>query len=388
MRWIKLLDVGLRQYLYLFTKKPGQASPCCSLLEAPVFPYAHTQRTAIIDRFNTIVNRGSIMQKILSILVSSVLTSLTVSTLSIAASPTGTPAAVTPLRIVVPYAAGGAGDMIARTLGERITSKVSRPVVVENKPGGGTVIGSQAVASAPADGMQVLLVAASFIINPHLMAKMPFAPLTDFAPLTLIASNPHVLVVSNAVPATNLKELMAWARARNGSATFASFGNGSSGHLGFEMLKKAGNFEMIHVPYKGSAPAMTDLFGGHVDAMLTDLPQVIEAIKAGKLKAIAIAATSRAPTLPQVATVHESGLADFESKSWYGLVVKNGAPPATVASLTEAFTSSLREPEVRLKFEQSGLDVIGSTTGEFAQYLKRESVKYGQAVKASGVRID
>lgn len=327
------------------------------------------------------------MNKLVSRLLSAVLVAVCASSLAIAADP-APPAGATPLRIVVPYAAGGSGDMIARTLGERISDKIHRPVVVDNKPGGGTVIGAQAVASAPADGMQVLLVAASFIINPHLRSKMPFDPLTDFAPLTLVASNPHVLVVSNAVPANNLKDFIAWARSRKGDATFASFGNGSSGHLGFEMLKKAGNFEMVHVPYKGSAPAMTDLLGGHVDAMLTDLPQVIEAIKAGKLRAIAIASASRAATLPQVATVHEAGLANFESKSWYGLVVRQGASSAAVASLTDAFNASLREPAVRQKFDQNGLDVIGSSSAEFSDYLKHESVKYGQAVKASGARID
>lgn len=327
------------------------------------------------------------MKKTVSALFLAVLAVLSASSPAGAAGPAA-PAGTPPLRIVVPYAPGGSGDMIARILGERIGDKVNRPVIVDNKPGGGTVIGAQAVASAPADGTQVLLVAASFIINPHLMSKMPFDPLTDFTPLTLVASNPHVLVVSNATPATNLKDFIAWARMRKGAATFASFGNGSSGHLGFEMLKKAGNFEMVHVPYKGSAPAMTDLLGGHVDAMLTDLPQVIEAIKAGKIKAIAIASSSRAPTLPQIATFSESGLPSFESKSWYGLVVRSGAPTAMVGSLTEAFNDSLREPAVRQKFEQNGLDVIGSSSAEFAGHLKRESVKYGQAVKASGARID
>lgn len=293
-----------------------------------------------------------------------------------------------PLRLVVPYAAGGSGDMIARTLGERVSASLGQSVVIDNKPGGGTVIGTQAVAAAPADGQHVLLVAASFVINPHLMSKLPFDAAKDFVPVTLLASNPHVLVVSNAVPAGNLEEFIAWARSRRGAATFASFGNGSSGHLGFELFKKAGRFEMVHVPYKGVAPAMTDLMGGQVDAMLTDLPQAIESIKAGKMKAIAIASSARAASLPDVATFAQAGLPGFESRSWYGLVMHRDTPPARVAALNAAFVAALAEPAVRQKFTSNGLDITGSSAADFGAYLQRESAKYADVIKSANIRLD
>ncbi|MBN9430134.1 MAG: tripartite tricarboxylate transporter substrate binding protein [Burkholderiales bacterium] len=291
------------------------------------------------------------------------------------------------LRLVVPYAAGGSGDMIARTLGERVATTLG-PVVVDNKPGGGTVIGSQSVAAAPADGQHVLLVAASFVINPHLIRKLPFDVAKDFAPVTLLASNPHVLVVSNAVPANDLQGFIAWARSRKGAATFASFGNGSSGHLGFELFKKAGNFDMVHVPYKGVAPAMTDLMGGQVDAMLTDLPQAVESIKAGKMKAIAIAADARAASLPEVATFAQAGLPGFESRSWYGLVVRSGTSPARIAALNSAFVAALGDPAIRQKFAAAGLDVIGSSAADFSAHMQRESAKYAQAIKSAGLQAE
>ena len=292
------------------------------------------------------------------------------------------------LRVVVPYAPGGSGDLIARTLGERVGASTGQTVVIDNKPGGGTVIGAQAVHTAPANGQHVLFIAASFVINPSLMKQMPFDAMRDFVPVTLLASNPHVLLVSTKVPANTLAEFIAWAKTRQGAASFASFGNGSSGHLGFELFKMAGKFDMLHVPYKGAAPAMADLLGGQVDAMLADLPQAIEQIKAGKVKAIALASATRATTMPAVPTFGESGLPGFESKSWYGLVVRSGTPPAQVAALNTAFTAALREPAVREKFAQNGLDIAGTSAAEFGSFMTSEAAKYAEAVKFSGAKID
>ncbi len=293
-----------------------------------------------------------------------------------------------PVRIVVPYSPGGSGDTLTRALAEQVSKRFGQSVVVENKPGGGTVIGAQAVANAPADGLSLLFVAASFVINEHLMPKLPFKPLADFAPVTLAASNPHVLVVHPSVPANDLQEFIAWAKARNGQATFASFGNGSSGHLGFELLKKAAGFDMVHVPYKGVAPATTDLIGGQVDAMLSDLPQVIQYVTSGKLKAIAIAAAERAPTLPEVPTMDESGLKDFRSGSWYGFVVRAGTPEQAIARWSEALVAALHEPSVQARLEQLGMDTIASTREAFGRFLASESQRYAEAVRLSGARVD
>lgn len=293
-----------------------------------------------------------------------------------------------PLRVVVPYAAGGSGDMLVRTLGERVSRQLGQPVTVDNRPGGGTVIGAQAVASAPANGHTLLLIAGSFVINPHLMAKLPYDTWKDFAPVSLLASNPHVLVVHPSVPANDLAAFLGWARSRNGAATFASFGSGSSGHLGFELLKKAAGIAMVHVPYKGVAPATTDLLGGQVDAMLSDLPQVVGHVKAGKLRALGIASEARVPSLPGVPTLAEAGLPGFASKSWYGLLVRSGAPADAVTRLNAAFVGALRDPAVLEKMEPLGMDVIASTPAQFGTYMREESERYAEAVRISGAKAE
>lgn len=295
---------------------------------------------------------------------------------------------VPPLRIVVPYAAGGIGDLVARTLSEPVAARLGQPVVVENKPGSATVVGAQAVASAPADGNTVLLVAASFVITPSLLAKIPYDIDSDFAPVSLLASNPHLLVVHPSVPAATFPEFVAWVGAQKGAAAYASFGNASSGHLGFELLKKAAGLDMIHVPYKGGAPAIADLIGGQVQAMLTDLPQGIPHVKTGKLKALAVADDQRAAALPDVPTFRELGLTDFGSKSWYALLVRSGTASDRLARLHAAFVDALKDPVVAQRLGQSGLDLIGSSPEALASHLKRERAKYAEAARLSGAKLD
>jgi tripartite-type tricarboxylate transporter receptor subunit TctC len=293
-----------------------------------------------------------------------------------------------PVNIVVPYAAGGTGDTLARTLGDAVAKSVGKSVLVNNKPGGGTVIGTQLAATAPANGYTLLMNAASSVINPYLMPKLTYDIHKDFIPVTLLASNPHILVVNANVPPNDLHQFIAWAKAKNGNATYASFGNGSSGHLGFELFKKAANIEMLHVPYKGVAPATADLLGGQVDAMLTDLAQVVPLIKNGKLKAIAIASESRTSVLPNVPTFQQAGLANFVSKSWFGLMVRAGTPEAIVNRLNTEFVKALHDPAVKEKLSTIGMDSIGSPRRHFAEFMAAESRKYEEAVKFSGARLD
>lgn len=293
-----------------------------------------------------------------------------------------------PLKIVVPYAPGGVGDTLSRAVAERLAATLGQQVLVDNKPGGGTVIGTQAAAMAPADGQTLLFVAASFVIQPQLQAKPPYDAARDFVPLTLMASNPHLLVVNPSVPANTLREFIEWAKSRQGAAAFASFGNGSSGHLGFELLKKAGGFGMVHVPYKGGGPAMQDLLSGQVAAMLTDLPQAVPHVKAGKLRALAVAAPRRDRALPEVPTVQEAGLPGFESQSWYGLVLRSGTPADAVQRLGAAVNAALREPGLRARLEPTGLDLLGGTPAEFGEFLRRESARYAEAIRVSGARIE
>ncbi len=289
-------------------------------------------------------------------------------------------------RFVVPYAPGGTGDLLSRAVAERIAAPLGRSVMVDNKPGGGTVIGTQLAAQAPADGNTLLFVAASFVIQPQLLAKPPYDALQDFVPVALMASNPHVLVVHPSVPARTLPEFLAWARANK--AAFASFGNGSSGHLGFELFKKAGGFDMVHAAYKGSAPATQDLLAGTVQAMFADLPQVVSHVKAGKLRAIAVGSLRRDAALPEVPTFAEAGLPGVQSQSWYGVVVKAGTPRETVQKLQAAVAAALADPKLRQALEPTGLEFIGSGSAAFGDFMKSEAARYGEAIRISGAKSD
>ncbi|SSW68641.1 hypothetical protein AVE30378_03100 [Achromobacter veterisilvae] len=227
-----------------------------------------------------------------------------------------------PMTLIVPYTAGGSSDALARALGKAIAKNTGASIVVENRPGGSTVIGAQALLGKPADGYTVMLTAASFVINPYLLNQLPYDSVKDFQPVAQLATNPHVLVVGPKVPAGDLKAFLAWAREQGDKATFSSFGNGSSGHLGFEMLKKQAGLAMMHVPYKGSAPATMAVLSGEVDATLGDVGVVAPHIQAGKLRALAVAGNARTPALPDVPTFAEAGLPGFESQTWMGLLTR------------------------------------------------------------------
>ncbi|MGJ7498048.1 Bug family tripartite tricarboxylate transporter substrate binding protein [Variovorax sp. RT4R15] len=294
----------------------------------------------------------------------------------------------TSLTIIVPFAPGGTSDALARALAEPIRGAMNQPVIVDNRAGASTTIGTQAAFAAPANGQTLVMNTASSVINPYLMPRLGYDIHKDFVPVTLLASNPHILVVHPNVPVQDLNGFIAWARAKNGTASYASFGNGSSGHLGFDLFRKAAHLNMLHVPYKGVAPATTDLLGGQVDAMLTDLAQVTPLIRAGKLKAIAVASEARSPLLADVPTFTEAGLPGFTSKSWFGLLVRAGTPPDAVARLNAVFVSALRQPTIRVKLAEAGMDPIGSSSTEFAAFMAAESQRYAEAVKFSGAKLD
>lgn len=291
-------------------------------------------------------------------------------------------------RIIVPYPPGGASDALARALAERLSLSMGHRVLVDNKPGGGAVIGTQAALAAPADGQTLLLMAASFVIQPQLLAKAPYDAKQDFVPVIHAASNPHVLVVHPSTPATNLAEFIAWAKAQRGAASFASFGNGSSGHMGFERLKKAAGIDLIHVPYKGSAPAMQNLLGGQVPAMLTDLPQALPFIKSGKIKAIAVGSASRDSTLPEVPTFAEAGLKGLVSESWFGFVVRAGTPPEQVVQLNRAIQAALRDPSMKSALEPTGLNLLGGTPEQFGAFLASETSRYQDVIQSTGMKAE
>lgn len=293
-----------------------------------------------------------------------------------------------PIRIVVPYQAGGTSEMMARQVADQMQQALKQPVVIENRPGGGTTIGAAAVAQAPADGHTLFVNASSFLINAQLMKNLPYDAAKDFIPLTLAASNPHLLVANPGLGTPTFREFLVLAKQKGASMSYASFGNGSSGHLAFELLKKTYEFPMVHVPYKGVPQAMTDVMGGQVQAMLTDLPPGAVQVKAGKVLGLAIAADKRSPTVPDVPTFQELTGTRFVSRSWFGFLVRAGTPPDAVKTLQAEIVRALHNPAVKEKLAAAGMDTIGSSQDEFAAFMKSESARFADAIKFSGTKID
>jgi tripartite-type tricarboxylate transporter receptor subunit TctC len=291
------------------------------------------------------------------------------------------------ITLVVPYAPGGAADLVARSLGNAVSTDTGQNVVVENRPGGATVIGAQATLGKPADGYTGLVVAASFVINPHLM-HLSFNPLKDFQPVALLATNPHVLVVSSTVPVHTLPEFVDWARGKKGSVNYSSFGNGSSGHIGFELLKQMTGIEATHVAYKGGAPSTMALVSGEVDATLADIGVMAPYIKAGRVKAIAITGATRSPVLPNVPTFAESGLPKFSSQTWVGLWVRSGVPNDRIQKLNQLFTKATQSPEIQKFLSEQGMQAQPMTSDQFKAFAQSESDKYQTAIETSHIKLE
>jgi tripartite-type tricarboxylate transporter receptor subunit TctC len=293
-----------------------------------------------------------------------------------------------PIRVLVPFAPGGGTDLITRALADIIATEWNSSILIENRPGGGTTIASLAALSAPADGYTLVAASNSFIVSPMIMPQPPYQWDRDFVAVSLFAVSPHILVVNPKVPARTLDEFVAWAKAQNGKATFASFGSGSSNHLGFEVLKRKLGIDVIHIPYKGSAPAMTDLVGGHVDAMLGDLQNVAEQLKGGTLRAIAVANETRLPSMPDVPTLDELGVTGFTSKSWFGAIARKETPPDIVAKWSEAIAEAIKRPVVQQRLGGLGIQLVGSTSAQMQDFLITEAAKAEEAVKLSGAKME
>ena len=291
-----------------------------------------------------------------------------------------------PVKIIAPFAPGGTGDTLSRLLSERLGVMWGVPIVVENRQGGSAIVATQAVATAPVDGHTLLVSASNFTINPSLFTRLPYDSAKDFAPITLLASNPHVLIVNSSVPAKNLKEFIAWAKTKNGTANYASFGNGSSGHLGFERFKRAAGIEMVHVPYKGAAPAISDLLGGQIDAMFSDTQQVIQYLSSGKIRAIASASATRSSSLPEIPTFTEGGLPGFISTSWFGLIAKAGTPPSMLSDIHRDVVKVLSQPEVKARLAAMGVDPGGTSREDFELFLLKNGKEYGDIIRSAGIR--
>ena len=294
-----------------------------------------------------------------------------------------------PIKIVVPFPPGGFNDLLGRTLAQEFQKAWNQPVVVDNRPGGNTIIGSDMVAKATPDGYTLLVVALPFSVLPSLFpGKLPFDVQRDFAPVSLCAGSPNMLVVNPSVPASNVKEFIALAKSQPGKLTYASTGNGSSNHVSAEYFKMLTGTDILHIPYKGSAPAVTDLIGGQVNMLFDNVPNVIQHVKAGKLKALAVTSSTRSVQAPEVPTLQEAGVADYEVNVWFGLLATKGTPPDVVAKLNTETARVLNLPEVKERFRTLGVEVIASSPDQFAQHLKSEIAKWGKVVREANIRVD
>ena len=294
-----------------------------------------------------------------------------------------------PVRIVVGFAPGGSTDITGRVMAQRFTDQIGQPVVVENRPGAGGNVGAEAVARAPADGYTLMLTSIAIQgIGPALYPKLPFDALRDFTPITQLTAIPNVLAVHPSLPATSVGELIALARKRPGAIAFASAGAGTSMHLSAELLRSLASIELLHVPYKGSAPAMQDLIGGHTQMVFDNLPFVLPFVKSGKVRALAVTTTVRNPQLPDVPTMIEAGVAGYDVTSWFGLAAPAGLPAPLVDRWYQESAKALQHPDTRQRFNDLGASIVGSTPAEFGAFIRAELAKWARVVKASGAKAD
>jgi tripartite-type tricarboxylate transporter receptor subunit TctC len=290
--------------------------------------------------------------------------------------------------VIIPYAAGGTSDIIARVMAEPLRERLGQQLVIENRGGGATQIGTSIVAKSKPDGHTVLLVANTFTINPSLFSKLPYDSLNDLAPITYAGVTPHTMVVNNALPAATLKELLDLARKRPGELSYGSVGNGTSFHLGTEELKKLSGTSMIHVPYKGMGQVLTDVIAGNIQLAFANTPTAAPLVREGKLRAVAVAHPTRVYQLPEVPTVAEQGFPGFSSNSAFMYLAPGGTPPEILDRLNAEFVAVLKLPAVRDVLTKQGVEVLGMTRTETADFIRREIKKYAEVVKFSGAKVD
>lgn len=294
-----------------------------------------------------------------------------------------------PVRLIVPFAPGGGNDIVARAIAQQLSASLGRQFVVDNRAGAGGVVGAELAAKSPADGYTLFLGGVgSHAVNPNLHTKLPYDPVADFAPITLIASAPSVLVVHPAVPARTIEEFTALAKANPGKLNFASNGNGSSAQLAAVLYASMAGVRMVHVPYKGLAPALADLLSGEVQLMFSSMVAIIPHIKTGRLRALAVTGRKRSPLLPGVPTLEESGLRGYEAGSWYGILAPAGTPPQIVAKLNAGIVQALQQPAIRERLAAEGAEAIGGTPGEFAAHINAELARVGKILRDGGVRLE
>lgn len=294
-----------------------------------------------------------------------------------------------PIRFIVPFAPGGSTDLVARVLAQRLPEALGQAVVVDNRGGAGGVIGAELAARAPADGYTIVLGSPGpLTINPNLLAKMPYDTLRDFSPISLATISPFILVLHPSVPARSVRELIALARAKPGQLNYGSAGNGSVDHFSAEQFKSLTGINLVHIPYKGAGPAVTDLVGGHLDLMFENLPTVLPHVRSGKLRALAVGTKKRSALVPEYPTISEAGVPGYESSTAFGVLAPAKTPAAVIDRLNREIVKILNSPDVKERLSAQGLEAVGGTPQQYAAHLREELAKYGRIVKAAGIRLD
>ena len=293
------------------------------------------------------------------------------------------------IRIVVPFPPGGATDILARAVAQDLQKAYGQTTLVENRPGAGGNLGADLVAKSPGDGYTLLMgTVGTHGINVALYSKMPYDAVKDFAPVTLVALVPNILVVHPSVPVKTVRELIELAKKEPGKLNYASSGNGTSIHLSGELFKAMAGVSMLHVPYKGSSPAIADLLGGQVNLMFDNMPSSLPHVKAGKLRALAVTSSKRSPALPELPTIAEAGLPGYEASSWFGILAPAATPRDVVGKLHDAIVKGLATPETSERLASQGAEKVGNTPEQFAAFIREEIEKWGKVVKAAGAKVD
>jgi tripartite-type tricarboxylate transporter receptor subunit TctC len=294
-----------------------------------------------------------------------------------------------PIRFIVPFPPGGSADILARAIGQKAGEGLAQPLVVDNRPGAGTAIGAEALAKSPPDGYSIMIgTVSSHAINPALNPKLPYDPLRDFTPISLVATIPFAMIVHPSVPAKSVQEFVALARAKPGSLNYSSAGNGTSNHLAGELLKSMAGIDIVHIPYKGSAPALNDLLAGQVSLMFDLVLTAAPHIKSGAVRGLAVTSAKRSSALPDLPTVAESGVPGYEVSAWFGIFAPAGVSQPVVQRLNAEFIKALEQPDLRQRLASQGAEPLSSTPSEFSAYLRSEIDKWAKVVKASGMKVD
>ena len=293
-----------------------------------------------------------------------------------------------PVRLIVPFGPAGSADALARTLQPSLSEALGQPVVIDNRPGASSTIGTEMAARAAPDGYTLVMITTTHTVNPSLLAKLPYDSVKDFSPVSLVVSQPNILVVHPSVPVKSVKELVALAKAKPNSLNFASGGNGSSPHLSGELFKLVAAIEITHIPYKGSGPGVTDLLGGHVQMMFAGPLALEQHIKSGRLRALAVADRRRSTVVPDIPTMTEAGFPGVETGTWYGILAPARTPPAIVTSLQRTIARTVQMPDLKSRIVNQGVDIVASSPDDFHKFIIAEIAKWSRVVQKAGVRVD